>query len=187
MIPQNVVSDNTVTIWYCYCFIYWQHSSNVVSVSLCEHSWEKYCNKISSVLFIVHWIHSGTLRVWPASILVSFSGGTKPPPHLFTPQHSSLWTNYFCSKTGVLLLFRTEGSDQCDVSLVDWLILSWDTSKSTVISHAAGLEINDGSQSWVAFSVRDLTESCSEALSAASVSTCCWLSSRDSLRDWNSW
>ncbi len=39
---------------------------------------------------------------------------------------------------------------------------------------------------WVTFSVRDLTESRSDAFSAASVSTCCWLNSSDSLRDLNS-
>ncbi len=33
---------------------------------------------------------------------------------------------------------------------------------------------------WVIFSVRDLTESRSDAFSAASVSTCCWLNSSDS-------
>ncbi len=35
---------------------------------------------------------------------------------------------------------------------------------------------------WVIFSVRDLTESRRDAFSAASVSTCCWLNSSDSLR-----
>ncbi len=39
---------------------------------------------------------------------------------------------------------------------------------------------------WVIFSVRDLTESRRDAFSAASVSTCCWLNSSDSLRDLNS-
>ncbi len=39
---------------------------------------------------------------------------------------------------------------------------------------------------WVTFSVRDLTESRSDAFLAASVSTCCWLNSSDSLRDLNS-
>ncbi len=39
---------------------------------------------------------------------------------------------------------------------------------------------------WVTFSVRDLTEFRSDAFSAASVSTCCWLNSSDSLRDLNS-
>lgn len=76
-----------------------------------------------------------------------------------------------------------------------WVLMKvWNAWKHQVVSHATGLEIDDGLFYFiflvflltsVTFSVRDLTESHSKAFSAVSVSTCV-LYSKDSLMYSNS-